>query len=254
MMRRKFIYMTSVFVLAGLLSGCGESLPELSEEDYGVVAEYAAGELMKYNQLNKGKIVSDQAIEEQLAKEEQFRKNTEEYLEKVKKEDEEKQEKKEKKKSSDSGSSSTGMTENVEIASFVGASPLQIQYTGMEVGDSYPSGGAEEFYFSMDASEGKKLVVLKFDISNPSGEDVNVNMLESGTGFYVSFGEEKTVSILATMLPNDLATLNTTMAPGSSEEGVLVLELDEASAANAENGYISLLMRRAGETGRATLR
>lgn len=249
-MRKKSVYAMLFVAVASLLGGCGATLPELSEEDYALVAEYAAGELMKYNKLNEGRIVSDEVIAEQLAKEEQFRRNTQEYLEKVQREKEE-----EKKSDSEGGKTSAAgsskMAETSDIASFIGLTPLTVTYTGVEVCDSYPQSSAEEFYFAMDATEGKDLVILKFDVSNPSDTDVDVDVLESGTGFWVSFQGESAVSILATMLPNDFATLKQVVPAGSSEEVVLVLELDEGATENI--GSISMLMRNDRGTARTVL-
>lgn len=241
-MKRRTISALLITATAGLLGGCGASLPNLTEEEYAMVAEFAAGELMKYNKLNEGRIVSDKTIDEQLAKEAQFKQNTEEYLKKVAQE--EKEEKKEDAGDgggSDASNTKADMTASADIASFVGMNPITVTYNGMEVCDSYPQSSVEEYYFAMDATEGKKLVILKFQMSNQTDADAEADVLGSGTGFWVSLNGKDGVSILATMLTNDFASYKGTIAAGETQEAVLALELPEAEAAEITN--ISLIMR-----------
>lgn len=241
-MKRKTIEAVFIAAAASLLGGCGAALPNLTEEEYEMVAEFAAGELMKYNKLNEGRIVSDETIDEQLAKEAQFRKNTEEYLEKVAQEEKEKQNE-QKPESGDSAASDTqaDMTASADIASFVGMNPVAVTYTGMEICDSYPQSSMEEYYFAMDATKGKKLVILKFQLTNPTEADAEVDVLGSGTGFWVSLDGKEGVSILATMLPNDFASYKGTVTAGESQETVLVLELPEEETTGIVSA--SLIMR-----------
>lgn len=241
-MKRKTIEAVLIAAAASLLGGCGAALPNLTEEEYAMVAEFAAGELMKYNKLNEGRIVSDKTIDEQLAKEAQFRQNTEDYLEKIAQEEKEEQNE-QKTESGDNAASDTqaDMTVSADIASFVGMNPITVAYTGMEVCDSYPQSSVEEFYFAMDATEGKKLVILKFQLANPTEAEAEVDVLDSGTGFWVSLDGKAGVSILATMLPNDFASYRGTVAAGESQEAVLVLELPEEETSGITS--VSLIMR-----------
>ena len=76
----------------------------------------------------------------------------------------------------------------------------------------------------MNATPGSQLLVLKFLVSNASGEDVELNMNSYGLRFKVSIdGEEK--SALTTMLLNDMVYYQGTIASGESKELVLVCEI-----------------------------
>lgn len=253
-MKKKWMNMLFLVVAAGMMTGCGASMPELTEEQYDLVAEYAAGQLMKYNKLNEGRIVSDTAIEEQLAREEQFQRNTQEYLDKVKQKEKADQEDQDGEASEkESGRRPEGAEEAVsaDIASFIGLGPVTVSYTGMEVCASYPQSSMEDSYFALDAEAGKKLVVLKFVLSNPSGADQEVDVLESGTGFWVSLNGGGAVSIQATMLTNDLATYKGTVPAEASEEVVLVLEPEEAETEGINS--ISLIMKNENGTAKTLL-
>ncbi|NLL80173.1 MAG: hypothetical protein GX234_10400 [Clostridiales bacterium] len=248
-MKKKIIGTLLIISTALMMGGCGASMPELTDEEYAMIAEYAAGKVMKYNKLNKGRIVNDDVIEAQLAKEEQFRQNTQEYLEKVRKE--EKEEESQEGKGSASKTSQNESIASADIASFIGMAPVTVTYSGMEICDSYPQSSVEEYYFAMDATEGKKLVVLKFAMSNASGEDAEVDVLESGTGFWVSFNGQEAESILATMLMNDFATYKGVIPSGETVEAVLVLERDAAET--DEISSVGLIMRNDNGTAKTVL-
>lgn len=250
-MKRKTISAILAASAVGLLGGCGATLPDLTEEEYAMVAEFAAGELMKYNELNESRIVSNQTIEKQLAAEEEFKKNTEEYLEKVAREEKKEETEKEGSVENAASHAQADMTVSADIASFVGISPVTVTYTGMEICDSYPESSVEEYYFAMDAAEGKDLVILKFQINNPSENDTEVDVLDSGTGFWVSFDGKDGVSIQATMLTNDFASYKGTVKAGEMQEAVLVLELPEEDTVSIAN--VSLIMRNDSGTAKSVL-
>ena len=253
-MRKISMSVVILAVTAVTLTGCTNPMPDLSEEEYSVIAEYAAGEMMKYNTLNPDRIVSDTVIENELNKEEKFARNTEEYREKVRKEKAE-EAAKDKTDSENTGeragSNNGSISENADIAAFFGLTPLTVTYTGLEMCDSYPQNDGENYYFSMDASAGKKLMVLKFNLENPSDSDIQVDLLHQSAGFWVNFNGERKVGILATMLENDLATYDGTVAAGGTQEVVLVLELKEEDAQNTDS--MILIMKNSEKTAQTNL-
>lgn len=232
-MKRKLICTILAGAAVCTVTGCGTGVPELSEEQSAVIAEYAAGKLLKYDTNYTGKVVSDQVINEQMAREEMFARNAEEYSQKIQAE-----KTREEQEKADSGQEGAGnavvepaapdMTV-ADSAEFLGIAPLSLSYQGYEVRSSYPD-GAEEVYFAMDATEGKKLLVLKFLIQNPTQEDVQADIFSTGARFKISVNGGDYKNALATMLTNDLSTYSDIIPAGAAGEAVLVMEVEEAEA------------------------
>lgn len=112
-----------------------------------------------------------------------------------------------------------------------------LEYTGQEICDSYP---ADSDAFAVTATEGKKLLVLKFSITNTLEQEARVDLLSSQTSYRIAIGEERSRRALATLLPNDLAFYADTLPAGGSAEAVLVAEVDEGLAESAASITVQL--------------
>ena len=112
-----------------------------------------------------------------------------------------------------------------------------LEYTGQEICDSYP---ADSDAFAVTASEGKKLLVLKFSITNTLEQEIKVDLLSSQTSYRIAIGEERSRRALSTLLPNDLAFYVDTLPAGGSAEVVLVTEADEGLAESAASITVRL--------------
>lgn len=226
-------------------AGCGARLPELTDEQSAVIAEYAAAELLKYDVNYDKKVVSDEVIQEQMSREEAFARNTEEYRQKAQAEQEEAE------KEADEGGISPVVEEGAaeltagESAEFLGIAPLSLSYQGYEVRDSYPD-GTEDPYLSLDATEGMKLLVLKFLIQNNTEEDVRADLLSSGVQFKIAVNGGDYKNVLVTLLMNDLSTYNDMIPAGAAGEAVLVLQIEQAQADGIE--AVSLTAKKDGES------
>ena len=92
----------------------------------------------------------------------------------------------------------------------------------------------------MSATEGSKLLVLKFLVNNISGEEIELDMTKGQTRYKVNIDgmEENT---LTTMLLDDMAYYSGTLAAGESVELVLVCEVPDEKA--TEIGTLQLKMK-----------
>ena len=82
-------------------------------------------------------------------------------------------------------------------------------------------------FFVMNATEGNKLLVLKFQAENLSDGENSLDIAQSGTRFKIVVnGTEK--NALTTMLLNDLAYYQKTLNAGESQEVVLICEIPES--------------------------
>lgn len=203
-------------LLAGLTAGCGNEIPDLSEQEQELVVEYAAGVVLKHNRNYKSRLVDlslvhdihETAPENTSEEENTESSNGEETVtEDVTVTD----------------NTGEAEAENVTIEDFLQLEGVKFTYTGYEIDDSYPEQG-DELYFIMDATEGSKLLVLKFLVENTSSAEVNLDIAKTETRFKINAdGVQK--NALTTMLLNDLAYYEGTIAPGESVELALICEI-----------------------------
>ena len=224
--------------MALLTAGCGE-MPDLTQEETDLIAEYAAGMLLKYDR-DINRLVDTSMYEEEVE---------EEVI--LPEEEEEPTETEEEESTSVVDVSQDEETEPAvsSVEQYYGVPNVMITYTGYEVSDSYPpSSEGEDLVFSMEASSGTQLLVLKFNAQNLSGEDQNLNLLGYGARFRVSVNGESSKGALATMLVNDMQTYNDVIPANSAVELVSIVEIPQGTNV----GSIDMILR--GGEQDATLR
>lgn len=240
-MKKMNVLLCSV-AAAFMMTGCGE-MPELTQEESELISEYAVGVLLKYDTAYNNRLVDtpadDPAEEEtELPEEENPEEEPEPEMEEpaevvdVSQDEEEAQ----------------PMVSSVE--EYYGIPNVMISYTGYELTDSYPPSeeGAVPV-FSMDASAGTQLLVLKFNVQNTSGQDQQMNMLGYGATFRVSVNGEASKGALATMLVNDMQTYDDVIPANTSVEMVSIVEVPQGTNV----GSIEFILRGNGEDGTLTL-
>lgn len=228
--------------IAGVcLTGCGNSIPEMTQEQQELVVEYAAGELLKFDKNHVVKLVT--LDEEDLAAE------PEEVPEEAQTTDEEKTEDK-------GGVKEDDVTvidqteEEVTIEQFLGISDVEISYTGYETTDSYPSDGTDEVYFFMDATENNQLLVLKFDLKNTAGGEQEIDLASSQVRYKIAVNGDAQ-NALTTMLLNDMAYYQGTLAAGESTEVVVVGEISSDQTEQIDT--LELVMKSVDDTATISL-
>ncbi|MBD5508798.1 MAG: hypothetical protein HDR05_12340 [Lachnospiraceae bacterium] len=224
--------------MALLTAGCGE-MPDLTQEETDLIAEYAAGMLLKYDR-DINRLVDTSMYEEEVEEEVILPEEAEEPTETEEEE----------------STSVVDVSQDEEtepavssVEQYYGVPNVMIAYTGYEVTDSYPpSSEGEDLVFSMEASSGTQLLVLKFNAQNLSGEDQVLNMLGYGARFRVSVNGESSKGALATMLVNDMQTYNDVIPANSAVELVSIVEIPQGTNV----GSIDMILR--GGEQDATLR
>ena len=235
-MRKANILLCSV-AAALLMTGCGE-MPDLTESETDLISEYAVGVLVKNGTLQGSRLVDLTELEEEEEEAEETEEPAEEETE------EEVEESAEVVDVSQDEEETQFMVSSVE--EYYGIPNIMISYTGCEIADSYPpvEEGAVPF-FSMDASPGRQLLVLKFNAQNISGEDQQMNMLGYGATFRVSVNGEDSRGALATMLVNDMQTYDDIIPANSTVEMVSIVEVPQGT----NPGSIEFILRGNGEDG-----
>lgn len=208
-------------IMTGIwLTGCGNAIPEMTMEQQELVVEFAASELLKYDVNYQSKLTAPEP--EQQPEEEQGEQPKEPLIEEETLPEE---------IIADTDVTivdNTGTVEaqNISIADFLDLTGVEISYAGYETVDTYPEGEANEAYFFMSATEGNKLLVLRFSALNVSGEELSIDLAKSQTRYKIILnGTEK--NALTTMLLNDMAYYQGTLAANESIELVLLCEIQD---------------------------
>ena len=216
------------------LTACGDVMPELTEDENEVITEYAVGLLLKYDKYHNSRLVD-------LADNEETQDSAEEEApeEEIIEEPEEVQD-----------VQSVENTEIIEapeepvvssIEEFYGIQGFSFRYTGYDLLKEYPEMAENEAdaFFAMQATEGTQLLVLKFQVTNNSGVDQELNTLNYGMRSRVTVNDEASKSVLSTLLLNDLQAFSGTLAANDSTELVAIVEVPEGI--NVQN--ISMQLR-----------
>jgi len=221
-----------------ILSGCGRTV-ELTEEENEIITEYAVGLLLKYDKYYSNHLVEMSDYEEADSEEQ----SPEEVL------PEEEPEVEEPDIVDTPVIDATEEAQASTIEEFYGIEGIAFQYAGYELKDEYPDVAEDspELAFVMDATDGMKLLVLKFEAVNLNGVETELNMLNYGTKIRIAVNDESPKSALSTMLLNDLQTYRGTIGMDGPTELVAVIEVPDGTSVN----NLSIVLRN--DTDSATL-
>lgn len=213
---------------AMLLTGCVDSMPELTAEQSEMVAEYAAGIILKYSPKYDYKIVS----EEEVAAAKAAMQETDKAEAGGETETEQMQT-----ETADNPAANGSQEESpaeaevvssadIDLAAELGIDDVIIRYQSFELCDSYPQNNTG---FCVDAAQGKKLLVIHFDIEGSPEENVNCSFFEYGLGIRMRINDAGSVSALNTMIPNDLVSFMDVVPAGETVDTVVVAEIEETT-------------------------
>lgn len=225
--RRKIKFnFLGIMILAGLLTGCGVTYPDMTEEEQAHVVEYATGLLLKYDKYHEYSLVQLEESEAEKPTPTAVSKNTEGLP--------------------DAGEEMTGdfseqpdvvdMTEPQTLTEIIGIDGIDFQYVGCEVADTYPDDTlSEEVYPYVDASKNNKLLILKFDATNISGSELQLDMNERNVRFKIGWNGGAPQNALVTFLLNDMAAYKGEIPAGQTVQLVSLAEVPEESAMAISN-------------------
>lgn len=221
MRTKKFKAGLAAAVICLGLTGCGENaIPELTASEMQTIGEYTAITLMKYDASSRSRLVDlPQKVEPTVPEpvETEPPQETEEpsgmgEVDDTPVTDVSQQE--------EPGS----MEDMLELAEGVSAG-----YVDAELCDTYPDG--EEFgSFAMHASDGKKLLVLRFCFSNGTDQEQTVDIAsQKELNFRITVNENYKRNAMTVLLPDDMTALRETIPAGESTEAVLIIEVEQGT-------------------------
>lgn len=224
-----------------MLCGCSE-YPAMQEADTDLVAEYAAGLLLKHSEASESRLMDVEEAKLLLEAEKQ-KEEQEEIVEIPEEPETEPEEVPEEIIEPDETPVIDNTEPNEEVPSApigdaMGVEMLSVQLNGYEIKDSYPDGSGS--FFALDAGEGNKLLVAKITLINNTDNSVDINMLEKSISYKMSLDGNGYKFVLSTMLLDDLSTYVGTIGAGSSTELVLISEWSEELLNNMSNPMLHI--------------
>lgn len=211
-------------VSACMLTGCIDSMPDMTEEQSELVAEYAADMLLKYSPNYHYRI----ADEEEVA-------SAEAEMETSQEEETMQEESQPSQDLSQTGSGETvsvGAETSVEdgseydLAAFFGMDQFSIMYASCEVTDAYPN-AESGVGFSVTAPQGYNLLVLHFDVENLGEEAAQCDLFDQISKVSVNVNDAGYVQALSTLLTNDLTTYMEDIPAGEVADAVVVVPVEQ---------------------------
>jgi len=229
-------------IVSCLLMGCGNEIPELTEEEASLIATYAADVTLAYNKESSSRLIDTGAETARL----------EELSEKIEQMQEEEalEEEESVKYAAASGKMAEGAQKPEDMAEFIGLNGFQVSYDGYEIEKSYSADNTEEWEPTLDATVGKNLLVIKLNVTNITDAPAVADVLSKEMMF--SFEGDNGINgmALVTMLLNDFAFAQDEIGAGESRQYVLITQIDEDIA---EVGSLSLRMKKGEESLIVTL-
>ena len=222
-----------------LLTGCGNVIPELTEEEASLIATYAADVTLSHSRESFSRLIDTEAETARL----------EELSQKIEKMQEEKAQEEEEDQKTTEYSSSAGGTEEVQqkaenIADFIGLDGFQVSYDGYEIKKSYAADETEEWEPTVDATTGQNLLVVKLKVTNISGAPAVADVISKDMMFSIQADDGISSMAFVTMLLNDFAFAQDEISAGEGKQYVLITQIDENIT---EVGSISLHMKKGDE-------
>lgn len=209
-----------------LMTGCA-TVPDLTQTETELISEYAVGVLLKYDKGHGRRLVDTTGYD---LVEETEEPEPEPPVEEMPEEPEVEETPEVVDVSQDEEAAQPAAS---SVEAYYGIPNIMISYTGWEMVDSYPPQAEDETpFFSMDASQGMQLLVLKFNAQNLTGEDQTLNMMGYRATFRISVNGEASKGALATMLVNDMQTFDSVIPAGSSVDMVSIVEVPQGTNPN----------------------
>lgn len=213
-----------VVMAAGLLTGCIDHMPDMTEEQSALIAEYAADMLLKYSPNYDYRIADEEAFVEEMeeaAAEETSSEQTTIEVETQVGEEEVQTETKNAEETLNVIDAS-----EVDFAEMFGMEDVAIRYDSMELCATYP---AEETGtgFAVSAAQGNTLIVMHFEIENTIEEDITCDLFEKDFDVSMNLNGGNYKKVSSTMLVNDFTTYIEEIPAGESKEAVIVAEVGE---------------------------
>lgn len=222
-MRKRIGVFACIFAVA--LTGCA-SVPELSQEDNEIAAQYMAGELLKHDKSYGYAIDYDRTV--LIPTPEPTQAPT------VKPSEPAATDGSNGNKGSNDKNDSASSVKEVSIEKLFGLSGVSIKQTGYSLRSKYSDINSVE----VSAGKGNRLLVVTFAIKNTTGSEIKVNLKKPKITYGLNVDGKEYGGPLLSILNNDMQYFSEKLSAGKSRKCVLIYELP--SAVKIKNASVSI--------------
>lgn len=205
------------------MTACKSAIPELPEEEMKLVTDYMADTAWVHSENYTSNLYAEDEIDSAIEEEKKIK-------EEIKKQEQEEAER----KAEEEAERIPDELEIVEpdgqkivdssIEDLVGIEGIEIDYLSFRYMDKYPE-NEDVVSFAMTPRTGMKFLVASFNVSNVSGNDLDVDFFSSGCKFRMRVNDSVTYDILATFLPDDMSIYDGVIPVESGVELCLITEI-----------------------------
>lgn len=248
---KKYKMLGVLAISAVMLTGCIDSMPELSSEESEMVAEYASGLLLKYSPNYNYMLVSEDelvaALNQRALEEMMPETETTQQTEEAATEDQTQEEAAPAADLAKDQAEEASEEEPVQMLVDMGtdlvpelglAENVLLRYQSFEICDSYPQNASG--FSGIDAKEGGKLLVMHFDLENDTEEAVECRMFDYELRLRVTINDTITRSAEEMpILPDDMMSFVGTLKAGEKTDVVAVAQIEELS----DNDITSMMLQ-----------
>lgn len=221
-MRRVQTIAICIMIMSLFLTGCGlYKTVDLTDEQSALISEYAASLLLKYDAEHTNGLM--EITDEPIIIEEE---SVEEAPPTV-----------------DAGQETSEDGILITEPAAVILPPLQetlnvpdfsIEYVSYEICDLYPEAETEELVFSMQVQQGYDLLVLHFNLTNPTDAAADCDIVTNAPLCRLIVNGETRLNRQTTILPNDLGDYMGTVDANTTLDTVMVFEIEESMSDSIE--------------------
>lgn len=216
------IFMISV----GLLTGCVDNMPDMTQEENDLVAEYAADLLLKYSPNYNNRLVDVDSLPIETVVEETMQEESEEIQTQDTEENNNKDPKNEQTEQPEKETEIVQEEEknlrDVDVADILSVDDLSITFNDYQLCDMYPVDGTA---FGVSAAKEHKLLVLHFEVKNAKDEAVLCDMFEIDPKLVVTVNG-KSYKAMNTLLENDMTVYIDEIKGDSQKDLVALFEIE----------------------------
>ncbi len=256
-MKGKIWGMICLSAVALMVCGCGSEIPDMTDQQTEIVTEYAANTMLVHMPGTSSSRLVDTSVDFDPSKMSKYEKkklgipieDMQSPAPVVTEESGESQEDQNTEQTENEGAEDAGTQVQepeepaLSVSDVMEIPGLEVRLDGYSVLDSYPEAGeGTDLYFAMDASEGKKLLVVRLAAVNGTSDQIVFNTVMRTDLHYTLIvnGGESEENAMVTLLTDDFSALNETIEPGGSVSGVLIGQIPADSAGNINSVQVRI--------------
>jgi len=239
-MKKKLSSLSLILICTLLFTGCGNQIPDMTDQQSALITEYAAGLLLEYDKNHVSRLTDTTAGAEETATGEDASAQTQVPAA----------------TDSTTGTDATGTATNtttnaqtdnnastivnVDIAQFMGLTGCSIQYVNYEVVDSYPNPVNNNATLMIEPQTGAKLVAFNFNITNNTSAAETIDINSKNATFDIVINGTSDFLTINKIIVNGMDTFSGNVDAGASQNVVLIMEVDAATAAAIQSADLNM--------------